>query len=173
MPTNLKQMKAVLQVRRPVHTQTRVLLEMRLCCPVPARFDLLATRIVSAVGLVMQDVHTPHHLRQIKLSVPRVLLRCQCAGDFCRDLSTREVVFASVAGLRGSISLIMAQAFVTESAAASADAQVGSCPTTAWVSICQITSGPFVGFTIATFAWYCCDLCLESTDCHHAEQARI
>lgn len=68
----------------------------------------------------------------IMLSTPKLVLRCQCAGNFCRDLSTREVVFASIAGLRGSISLIMAQAFVTESAAASADAQVGSCPATAW-----------------------------------------
>ena len=42
----------------------------------------------------------------------------------CRDLSTREVVFASIAGLRGSVSLIMAQAFVTESTTATPDARV-------------------------------------------------
>lgn len=47
----------------------------------------------------------------------------------CRDLATSEVVFASVAGLRGSVSLIMAQAFVTESATATAEARVcHSCP---------------------------------------------
>ena len=48
-----------------------------------------------------------------------------CSGA-CRDLSTKEVVFASIAGLRGSVSLIMAQAFVTESTTATPDARVRS-----------------------------------------------
>ena len=102
------------------------------------------------VGNIYACRYAPHH----QVSIPRLLVRCQWAGDFCRDLSTREVVFASIAGLRGSISLIMAQAFVTESVTASADAQVSSCPIIAWVPICRIANGVFGGCSTAPFTWY-------------------
>ncbi|KAL0021928.1 hypothetical protein WJX79_007439 [Trebouxia sp. C0005] len=51
-----------------------------------------------------------------------------------RDLSTKEIVFASIAGLRGSVSLIMAQAFVTESSTTTADARMIKAELVLWVA---------------------------------------
>ncbi|KAL0054880.1 hypothetical protein WJX82_003714 [Trebouxia sp. C0006] len=51
-----------------------------------------------------------------------------------RDLSTKEVVFASIAGLRGSVSLIMAQAFVTESSTTTPDARMIKAELVLWVA---------------------------------------
>lgn len=64
------------------------------------------------------------------------MLYCQASQHLlCRDLTTREVVFASVAGLRGSVSLIMAQAFVTESATSTPEARVCICQRTESFSV--------------------------------------
>ncbi|KAL0035986.1 hypothetical protein WJX77_010179 [Trebouxia sp. C0004] len=51
-----------------------------------------------------------------------------------RDLSTKEVVFASIAGLRGSVSLIMAQAFVTESSTTTPEARMIKAELVLWVA---------------------------------------
>ena len=44
-----------------------------------------------------------------------------------RDMNSRETLFAGLAGLRGSVSLILAQAVVTEDEGGDSDSQVSLC----------------------------------------------